>query len=390
MKIVVFGNMDLPQGSAGATRCVAFCHLAAECGYEPILLGVNYSGSKTITGVFENIKFELLDFDELKYTGRRALLRKAILKREVVNWLSVNCKHSDTKCIITYGVKRELSWLLKYSSKHQIPIIKDVVEWYDINNFQGITGLFNLIEDRIGLHYWNKKCKNIIAISSLFEHFYNDKGCHTIRIPTILDTNRFSCIHESSSEQSKLIISYAGSPMKKDYISNAVQALLLLNNEERKDIQLHLYGVTWEYLTKNGLNKSDKKVLGDSLICHGRVSHEAVKVGLQKSDFTVLLRPNERYANAGFPTKLGESMATGIPVIANLTSDIGLYLHDGIEGFVCADETPNSCATTFRRVLATSVGQRIEMKSAARKQSEKSFDYRIHKEQFNQFLLNLR
>lgn len=390
MKIVVFGNMDLPQGSAGATRCVAFCHLVAECGYEPILLGVNYSNSKTTAGVFENIKYELLDFDELQYTGRRVLLRKAGLKREMLKWLSTNCKCSDTKCIITYGVKSEISWLLKYSSGHQIPIVKDVVEWYDVNNFQGIRGLFNLIEDRFGLHYWNKKCKNIIAISSLFEQFYSDKGCHTIRIPTILDTNNFPYVLESSSEQSKLIISYAGSPMKKDYISNAVRALLLLDDEERKDIQLHLYGVTWEYLTKNGLNKSDKKVLGDSLICHGRVSHDAVKVGLQKSDFTVLLRPNERYANAGFPTKVGESMATGIPVIANLTSDIGLYLHDGVEGIVCTDETPNSCADSFRRILSCSNDEIRNMKISAREQAEKSFDYRRYKDVFSQFISDIQ
>ena len=385
-KIIVFGNMDLPEGSAGATRCVAFARLAKSCGYEASLLGVNYKGSPVTKGTYQGIKYELIDFDELKYTGKKAHCRKRTLKRECLTWFNKNCTKYNTECVITYNVKSELSWLINFSRTTDIPLIKDVVEWYDKNNFIGVSGIANFIEDRIGLYYWNKKCKNIIAISTYFEKFYHKKGCNTVRIPTILDTRLFDSSYDKVKNCEKIVISYAGSPVKKDYISNAVRALLLLAEEERQKIQLNIYGVSWEFFEQNGFTAIEKRLLEDSLTCFGRVSHEEVKQGLRSSDFTILLRPDVRYANAGFPTKVGESMAAGIPVIANLTSDIGQYLRDGVEGIVCDNESSEACATAFKRAIDLADEQHKCMRECARRQAQKSFDYRAYKEIFWDFL----
>ena len=384
--------MDLPEGSAGATRCVAFGHLAKLCGYEPILLGVNYAMVSTKRGFYEGLRYELLEFPEIKAVGRKRYLRQRGLKKEVGKWLTQNCTGNDTKCVLAFGLRTELSWLTNICSEIDIPLIKDVCEWFDKNQFEGISGIVKLLEDRIGLHYWNPKCKNIIAISRLFENYYNKRNCHTIRVPTILDTQRFK-VDESyfdKEKSEKLIMAYAGSPVKKDYIFNVPHALLMLNKEEREKIQVNLYGVTWEYFDRHGFTEEDRITLNNCLLCHGRVPYSVIKEELNNADFTILLRPKKRYANAGFPTKVGESMAMGVPVIANITSDLDLYLHDGIEGLVCKDETPSSCAEAFRRALLLSRAERICMRNAARKQAEKSFDYRAYKDIFEAFLLKLK
>ena len=106
------------------------------------------------------------------------------------------------------------------------------------------------------------------------------------------------------------------------------------------------------------------------------MSHSEVKRQLAVADYTVLLRPNKKYANAGFPTKVGESMAMGVPVIANITSDLGKYLHDGIEGIICDDESPEACAKAIRKALSIDESQRKMMRKNARRQAEESFDYR--------------
>jgi hypothetical protein len=67
----------------------------------------------------------------------------------------------------------------------------------------------------------------------------------------------------------------------------------------------------------------------------GRIPRPQVLEELSKADFTVLMRSEEqRYAKAGFPTKFVESLATATPVIANSTSDLGMYLKDGENGYV--------------------------------------------------------
>ena len=70
------------------------------------------------------------------------------------------------------------------------------------------------------------------------------------------------------------------------------------------------------------------------------------------SDFTILLRPVSRFSLAGFPTKLAESMACGVPIIGNLTSNIGDYVHKGVEGVLVANETPEAFAEGLLRARA--------------------------------------
>ena len=383
-KIIIFGNLDLPEGSAGATRCIAFAKLVKSCGYEPVLVGVNYARKSKIKGLYNGLKYELIDFEELKFCGKDRRKRQKALKDNLLDWLYKNCTKENTSHIILYNVKSELKWLIKYSKKEGIPLIKDVVEWYDKNNFQGISGFFNYIEDRVGLFYLNKKCKNIIAISSLFEQYYKNKKCKVIRIPTILDINEF--LNENYDNSQVIRIVYAGSPMKKDYIINVIKAMLILPKDEREKIVLDFYGVTWDYFLKLGITIKQKRDLDECVSCHGRVSLSEVKMGLSKADFTILLRPNERYANAGFPTKVGESMAMGIPVIANITSDLELYIHENVEGIICENETPQACAEALKKAIKINERKRKEMRICARKQAEHSFYYQAYTQQFKEFL----
>ena len=66
----------------------------------------------------------------------------------------------------------------------------------------------------------------------------------------------------------------------------------------------------------------------------GKMSNAAVRQMIYDSDFTILLRDSKTSTNAGFPTKVSESMAMGVPVLANITSDIATYMTDGENGIV--------------------------------------------------------
>jgi len=103
----------------------------------------------------------------------------------------------------------------------------------------------------------------------------------------------------------------------------------------------------------------------------------------------VLLRPPARYAQAGFPTKVVESLALGTPVICNLTSDLGNYIHDGAEGIVCADYQPEDLVAALERALALSVEQRAAMRAAARARAEAAFDYRQYAAPLADFLARI-
>ena len=97
---------------------------------------------------------------------------------------------------------------------------------------------------------------------------------------------------------------------------------------------------------------------------------------IAEADFTVLMRPNKRYTNAGFPTKLVESLASGVPVIANLTSDIGWAVRDGREGLKVDDYSAASLAATLSRAAALEPDRRAAMRAAAEARVREVFDFR--------------
>lgn len=55
---------------------------------------------------------------------------------------------------------------------------------------------------------------------------------------------------------------------------------------------------------------------------------------------TILKGVAQRYAQAGFPTKLVESFSLGVPILTNLTSDIGQYVRDSLDGVILGDCPP--------------------------------------------------
>jgi glycosyltransferase involved in cell wall biosynthesis len=63
---------------------------------------------------------------------------------------------------------------------------------------------------------------------------------------------------------------------------------------------------------------------------HGKVRADAVARRLEGCHVLVLPRPASRQAEGGFPTKLGEYLATGRPVVTTSVGDIPKYLQAGI------------------------------------------------------------
>lgn len=65
---------------------------------------------------------------------------------------------------------------------------------------------------------------------------------------------------------------------------------------------------------------------------------------LKNAEALVLDRPNSLQAQYGFPTKLGEYLLTGNPVVVTKVGDIPLYLKDGVSALLSEDRNPKEFA----------------------------------------------
>ena len=68
---------------------------------------------------------------------------------------------------------------------------------------------------------------------------------------------------------------------------------------------------------------------------------------LMDSEVLALDRPNSIQAQCGFPTKLGEYLLTGNPVVVTKVGDIPLFLEDGVSALLAekrnAENLPERC-----------------------------------------------
>ena len=93
------------------------------------------------------------------------------------------------------------------------------------------------------------------------------------------------------------------------------------------------------------------------------MSRDKIPELLINSDCLVLARPDSKQAQFGFPTKLGEYLATGNPVVVTSTGEITNYLKDNYSAFIASPGNIKDISDKILQVLSDknnsySVGQK--------------------------------
>ena len=161
-----------------------------------------------------------------------------------------------------------------------------------------------------------------------------------------------------------------------------------MSDEQKAKIELHIVGATEEQLKSVcGTDASTIEQLKGILTAHGRVSHDRAIAHVRDADYTLLFRDASlRYAKAGFPTKIVESLSCGTPPVCNLSSDLGLYLKDGENAHIAADHSSENIKTALEQAINTCATSRTAMRVYARKTAEEYFDYNNYTEVLAQLL----
>jgi len=202
----------------------------------------------------------------------------------------------------------------------------------------------------------NPIIKNTIVISKFLKKYYLSKDCNVLLIPPTVDlgNNKWNFIDNKTEDEFSdgVRLVYAGIPGKKDVLYSVILAIKVLR-DQGVNIYLDLIGPSRNDVLRC-IEGNESLLVGVEkyLNIRGRVDQSIVPSLLKEADFSVLLRPPRRSSNAGFSTKLVESMASGVPVIVNLTGDIGDYVRDGVEGIVVDDESVDSFLSGVQKILS--------------------------------------
>lgn len=372
MNILVLTTSDFPIGDANAIRQYNFASVLARRGHQVTILSLNRpnsNGKKNYNGIYHNaIKGGYFD-----------------VKKQLKEYLSKN-SNPDVLFINSIPLPA-FKYVKKYAIKNNIKLIHDAVEWHSIDQYK-LFEFYRLFAIHHRTNMINKyvvdRKFSVIAISEYLCRHFEEKKIDTIKIPIIMDTNKIT--FSKVEKDSKLRLLYAGSPAGKDYLDNIIAGIDQLKEHEKDRIEFDIYGINQDELSlllnESISNLKEKKYLK----IHGKVSHDDILDQLNRVDFTILIRSSvARYAKAGFPTKVVESLVTGTPIILNFTSDLSKYLTDGYDCIKVDTENASDIVNALRKALSLSDNEKNEMSLNARKTSEKYFSIDKYEESIIRF-----
>lgn len=356
---------SFPSGSASSSRALNLVRLLKSVGCKVHVIADHISNTKQNLDV---CSFERIENKPNKPVG--------VLSFEKAKEY---CKKNKVDIVLMNAKSDRFNLFANYCNMNNIKLIVENCEWYDYSNYKlGKKDPDFLLNEEM-LNNGFRKADGFISISRLLHNYNIGLKKLSIRIPTILDVKNTIARIEPNKGKIKLI--YTGRPGKsKELLLPIIQALL---SEPKfyNNIEFHIYGPDLLHVLYNINFKI--LTLFQARKCvhiHGFVKQEEILSLIRNADYQIFLRPDRKSSNAGFPTKLAESMSVGTPVITNDTGDISLYLKDSINGFMLNDNTAEDVAAVCSKIMKISFDERKHQRCACKKTSEDSFDYRIYKD----------
>ena len=343
MRILYILSAMFPFGRAYAARAMNLCRALRAGGCDVDVLA-DYISDKAYldadgVGRYEDVRI-FLSTDHA--AAERTLADKRTVARKAEGALKAYLAENRPDCVIMSSASDRFLRLAKTVKRHGIPIVLESCEWFDSYNWE--RGKLDPRYHRFQ-RFWKKSpamVDGVIAISQLLEERYG-QYVPTIRVPGLADPKSFfDC---GGGRHDRIRLAFVGEIVcGKDNVSETIRAIAEADLAEK--IEFHIFGPG-----KEEIEKQLEQPLPGFVTAHGFVKQDEMLSRLREMDFGLIIRPDRRSSHAGFPTKLVEYLSQGLPVIANLTGDIGLYLKDGVNGYVVSGNDRTAVAESLRRAV---------------------------------------
>lgn len=187
-----------------------------------------------------------------------------------------------------------------------------------------------------------KKLDGLFVISQSLKNYYIEEGLDENKVHIInmfVDTNRFRGLRKTTDEN---YIAYCGAvSYDKDGVNILIESFAKFY-PRHKDYRLYIIGKSVEPLVIDQLKDLAHELgVENSVVFTGAVDPKDMPQLLYNARILALARPDNLQAQNGFPTKLGEYLATGNPVVVTSVGEIPLFIKDKQNGFL-AEPNPES------------------------------------------------
>ncbi|QOJ30192.1 MAG: glycosyltransferase [Ignavibacteriales bacterium] len=367
MKILVFcwQNIFL-QNTASANRLRSLIEPLGDSGLEvQICIYGGYSSSEEkrtmgISGRVKGIDYVYLNLMTIQGFWKKRFIGYLgdvfivdCLVRRITNYFNVgkNILWFDSS-LVSFRVAVKL----KKRNISNLKLFLEMSEYLDIHEYN-ISNFFQRWKARITKIFFEKKafyCFDGIALMTvaLFNHYlrFIPPQPRLLHLPMTVDLDRFKKNSEPLQYFKKPYIAFVG------IMNNAKDGVDILINAFSKiqhtipEHTLYLVGPK-HYDTPGHLELIKRLSLENRVIWTGEYSRDQIPAIIDNADLLVLPRPDSKQARGGFPTKLGEYLATGKPVCATSVGEIPNYLKNGESVYFAEPGSIDSFAEAMSRAL---------------------------------------
>lgn len=307
---------EYQPNSAQFNRLLSFLNVFEKLGVdtELVFLFPNWENSKPQLS-YKHIRVTCL-YESTKLFHNRVIAKLCsffIIKRLIKNM-------ADGDVVLALGCS---GLLLKMLKKFNARVFHEVTEHPDVLDWRTQRMKNNYIK--------GTKCVDaLFVISTALKEYFIGVGIPEEKITIVnmtVDPARFEGVQKETTADR--YIAYCGTASNnKDGVNKLIEAFGLVA-QKHKDVKLYIVGKFPSDSDESGnLKLINDLGLKERVVLTGVVPAANMPQLLTNASVLALARPNNLQAQNGFPTKLGEYLLTGNPVVVTAVGDIPLFLKD--------------------------------------------------------------
>lgn len=397
MNIIVLTNEPFPIGMAATNRILSISKGIVENSHwvkviilQPTEKISNKVRNELIKGTYNGIEFE--------YSSRVTIwpknkINKGFCKiKGIVNAIRIIYNVRKTKIINCFLlISNSFADIVVFYFVAKVFKIKYIQEKSEFPFVLNKKSFFGKIYSHFYIKYIYKCFDGMIIMTKPLYNFFTArvrKNTKLILVPMTVEPERFANNQTKVNELSKYIAYCGYMGGNKDGVPILIDAFKIVSNKYDK-FKLYLIGDTSNVNEYNVLKQKIKDLdLDDKVVLTGKVNRDDMPAYLCNASLLVLARPSSLQSEGGFPTKLGEYLSTGNPVVVTRVGEIPDYLTDGVTAFLSSPDSAEAFAKKIDYVLSNPfLAQKVGL--AGREIAINIFNYRIQSKKIIEFIVNL-
>ena len=351
--IIILGDsFTFPEGEAATNRVYSYAKGFSEQGLEihVICFASEYNtiGDGVIDGIYyyhpfgqrkRNKLYIIRGWLKIKKYFKTFFLVKRIIKKRNIIALQCDTHLNETQIFAFFLAKYIKTKFVLECNEHP---------W---RNYQG--SLFKKAQGNIKTYLEIKFCDSIFCISQFLVDFYKIRGMSPnklLLVPSTVDTDRFNFTYTSPLPFPYIL--YCGNlNYHKDGLDILIESFAKIS-EKYPEINLVIIGKSDTIQEEEGIkNLAVKLNIKDRVYFLGQQSRMVVPVYMTNAKILALARPSSLIADAGFPSKVTEYLATGKPVVVTNVGEISVYLKDNENAFLSEPDSIKAFAEKLDYVI---------------------------------------